>query len=114
MIEFDNIKEDLEQVGGQIEELFNESFKTKKHLQAVTLRTATLQLAVFFSTEMMTKLFPAIDYEMRLYDQLVEQMEWLQSLLTWVAHGKINPSLLPPTDVKRILRTVMTDLENNH
>ena len=67
MIEFDNIKEDLEQVGGQIEELFNESFKTKKHLQAVTLRTAALQSAVFFSMEMMTKLFPAIDYEMRLY-----------------------------------------------
>ncbi len=82
MIEFDNIKEEFEQVGGQIEELFNESFKTKKHLQAVTLRTATLQLAVFFSTEMMTKLFPAIDYEMMLYDQLVEQMEWLQSSLT--------------------------------
>ncbi len=32
MIEFNNIKDDLDQVGGQIEELFNESFKTKKHL----------------------------------------------------------------------------------
>ncbi len=41
-------------------------------------------------------------------------MEWLQSSLTWVACRKINPSLLPPTDVKRILRTVITDLENNH
>ncbi len=61
MIKFDDIKEDLEQVGGQIEELFNKSFKTKKHLQAVTLRTVALQSAVFFSTEMMTKLFLAID-----------------------------------------------------
>ena len=72
MVEFDDIKDDLEQVKGQIEELFNESFKTKKHLQALTLRTAALHLAVSFSTEMMTKLFPAIYYELRLYDQLAE------------------------------------------
>ncbi len=63
---------------------------------------------------MMTKLFLAIDYELRLYDQLVEQMKWLQLSLTWVACRKLNPSLLPPTDVRRILRKVMTDLENNH
>ncbi len=114
MIEFDNIKDDLNQVGEQIEELFNKSFEMKKHLQQVMLRTAALQSAVFFSTEMMTKLFPAINYELRLYDQLAEQMKWLQSLLMWVMHGKLNPSLLAPTDVKRILRQVMTDLENNH
>ncbi len=114
MIEFNNIKDNLNQVGEQIEELFNKSFEMKKHLQQVMLRTAALQSAVFFSTEMMTKLFPAINYELRLYDQLAEQMKWLQSLLMWVMHGKLNPSLLAPTDVKRILRQVMTDLENNH
>ncbi len=42
MIEFDNIKDDLDQVGGQIEELFNESFENRKYLQQVTLRMAAL------------------------------------------------------------------------